>query len=144
MKGFYVYRLDTSSGALEYVSVATGIDNPSFLDLHPHKPYLYAINEISESDGQSGGAITAFSIDEGTGELTRLNHQSTVGPGPCHLSVDATGKFVLVANYGGGSVCMLPIHEDGNVRGSNRLHTTRRFECRPGAAAGTTRTFNYD
>ena len=75
-EGIYVYRLDTSSGALEYVSVATGLENPSFLDLHPHKPYLYAINEISESDGQSGGAITAFSIDEGTGELTRLNQQS--------------------------------------------------------------------
>ena len=66
-EGIYVYRLNTSSGALEYVSVATGIENPSFLDLHPHKPYLYAINEISESDGKSGGAITAFSIDEGTG-----------------------------------------------------------------------------
>ena len=52
-EGIYVYRLDTSSGALEYVSVATGVDNPSFLDLHPHKPYLYAINEISEFDGES-------------------------------------------------------------------------------------------
>ena len=114
-EGIYVYRLDTSSGALEYVSVATGIDNPSFLDLHPHKPYLYAINEISELGGESGGAITAFSINEETGELTLLNQQSTIGTGPCHLSVDATGKFVLVANYGGGSVCMLPIQEDGTL-----------------------------
>jgi 6-phosphogluconolactonase len=114
-EGIYVYRLDTSSGALEYVSVATGVDNPSFLDLHPQKPYLYAINEISEFDGESSGAITAFSIDEETGQLTLLNQQSTIGLGPCHLSVDATGKFVLVANYGGGSVCMLPIQEDGTL-----------------------------
>ncbi len=114
-EGIYVYRLDISSGALEYVSVAAGVDNPSFLELHPQKPYLYAVNEISDFGGESSGAITAFSIDEGTGALTLLNQQSTIGPGPCHLSVDATGKFALVANYGGGSVCMLPIQEDGTL-----------------------------
>ena len=61
------------------------------------------------------GAVTAFALDAKSGELTKLNQQSTVGDGPCHLVVDATGKNVLVANYGGGSVAVLPIGPDGKL-----------------------------
>ena len=59
--------------------------------------------------------MTAFALDARTGELTRLNQESTVGDGPCHLVVDATGKNVLVANYGGGNVAVLPIGPDGKL-----------------------------
>ena len=106
--GVYVYRLDRSSGALEFISSAPGAENPSFLAIHPRQRYLYAVSEVGEFAGKAGGAVCAFSIDPETGGLTYLNHRSSHGTSPCHLSVDLTGSFVLVANYGSGSVAVLP------------------------------------
>jgi 6-phosphogluconolactonase len=114
-EGIYVCRLDNESGKLELVSVAEGVDNPSFVAIHPSGSYLYAVGETADFQGGAGGAVGAFSIDRATGKLTMLNGQSSEGGGPCHLVVDATGKVVLVANYGGGSVASLPIGEDGRL-----------------------------
>jgi 6-phosphogluconolactonase len=114
-EGIYVYRMEKSSGSLEFVSTAKGVDNPSFLAIDPQRRYLYAVNEVSEFAGKQGGAVSAFSIDQGTGKLVYLNQQPSRGTSPCHLSVDQTGQFVLVANYGGGSVSILPIHSDGKL-----------------------------
>lgn len=114
-EGIYIYRLDPASGALEPVGTAAGVDNPSFLALHPRLPYLYAVNEVNESRGQSSGAVSAFAIDLRRGQLAFLNQQSTHGPGPCHLTLDHTGRYVLVANYSGGSVCVLSVRDDGQL-----------------------------
>jgi len=114
-EGIYVCRMDPSSGALGFASKAAEVDNPSFLALHPHKPYLYAVTEVGESAGRPSGVVTAFAADAKTGELTFLNEQPSHGPGPCYLSVDKTGTFVLVANYGGGSLAVLPIQDDGQL-----------------------------
>jgi 6-phosphogluconolactonase len=107
--------MDKSTGALEFVSAAGGIENPAFLAIHPQQSYLYAVNEVGQFAGKPSGAVSAFSIDSETGELTLLNQQSSQGPGPCHLSVDHTGQFVLVANYSGGSVAVLPIDSEGKL-----------------------------
>jgi 6-phosphogluconolactonase len=115
-KGIYVYRMDAETGALKQVHVTEGISNPSFLAVHPNRKYLYAVNEVAETSGVPGGALTAYSINGKTGELTRLNQQSTGGPGPCHVVVDATGKYAIVANYSGGSVCVLPLNADGSLK----------------------------
>lgn len=114
-EGIYVYRMDASSGALELLSKATGVSNPSFLAIHPQRHYLYSVSEISDFAGKPSGAVAAFKIDPKTGDLTRLNQQPSHGAGPCHLSVDKTGQFVLVANYGSGSVAVLPIQDDGQL-----------------------------
>lgn len=114
-EGIYVYRLDLSSGALEFESKATGVESPSFLALHPEHRYLYAVNAVREVDGKPTGCVSAFRINPETGVLTFLNRQLSGGPGPCHLSVDLTGRYVLVANYAGGSVAMLPILSDGSL-----------------------------
>jgi 6-phosphogluconolactonase len=113
-EGIYVYSMDTISGKLEYVSKATGIKNPSFLALHPSGNYLYSVNEVSNFDGQRAGALSAFAIDA-DGGLSFLNQQSSGGALPCHLVVDQTGQYVLAANYNGGSVCMVPIRDDGSL-----------------------------
>ena len=68
-----------------------------------------------EFDGKKQGAVYAYAIDAESGELTYINSRGAGGPGPCHVKVDATGRFVLAANYHGGSVCMLPIEEDGSL-----------------------------
>lgn len=114
-EGIYVYRLDGATGALEYSSKVTGVENPSFLELHPSGRYLFAVNELNEFEGAQSGAVTAFYIHRETGEISYLNQRPTGGGAPCHLSVDATGKVLLVANYGGGSVAAFPIGSDGRL-----------------------------
>ena len=114
-EGIYVYRMDNSTGALERVSVTGGIENPSFVALSPDNTHLYAVSEINEHGGQSSGAVFSYSISPDSGELAYLNQRPTGGPGPCHLTVDATGAHVVVANYQGGSVCVLPIQGDGSI-----------------------------
>lgn len=114
-EGIYVFRMDPSSGDLTLVHTATDVPNPSFLALHPSQRYLYAVNAVPEIDGHVGGAVSAFVVDRATGGLTFLNRQSTGGAGPCHVSVDQTGRYVMAANYGGGSVAMFPIQSDGRL-----------------------------
>jgi 6-phosphogluconolactonase len=110
-EGIYVCLLDLASGQLRQVDVAKGVANPSFLTVDPKRRFLYAVNEVKEFEGKAAGAVSAFSIDDRTGALKLINQQSSGGPGPCHLSLDGTGKFLLVANYDAGSVEVLPIRE---------------------------------
>jgi 6-phosphogluconolactonase len=114
-KGIYIFRMDPTTGDLTAVGVSPEVANPSFVTIHPNRHYLYAVNEISDYEGKKSGAVSAFSIDPATGMLTLLNQQSSQGDGPCHLTVDHSGKNVLVANYGSGSVASLPIQEDGKL-----------------------------
>jgi 6-phosphogluconolactonase len=114
-KGIYCYRLDLASGTLTEAGVTEGVKNPSFLAIHPSGKYLYSVSEVSDAGGKPTGGVSAFALDRKTGQLTPLNHQSSEGAGPCHVSVDKTGKCVLVANYGGGSVASLPVQENGSL-----------------------------
>ena len=114
-RGIYVYRMDLASGKLTSAGVASGIANPSFLAVHPGRRFLYAVNEVRDFAGEKSGAVSAFSIDEKTGRLTLLNQQPSGGAGPCHLVVDSTGRNVLAANYGGGSVTVIPVRDDGRL-----------------------------
>jgi 6-phosphogluconolactonase len=95
--------------------VAVESEDPSFLAVHPSGKYLYAVNEIDHFGAQKSGAVSAFSIDTRTGKLTLINQAATQGAGPCHVSMDKTGKNVLVANYDGGNVAVFPVREDGSL-----------------------------
>src|SRR5262249_46293135 len=108
-QGIYVFRFDVSSGKATAPELAAETPNPSFVAVHPNGRLLYAVSEIGNFEGQRSGAVSAFSIDRQTGKLTFLNKAATRGAGPCYLVVDKTGKDVLVANYGGGSVAALPL-----------------------------------
>jgi len=110
-EGIYVYRMEAETGRLTYDSVAPGIVRPSFLALHPSGRYLYAVNEVADT----GGGVTAFAVDPVSGRLTFLNQQLSHGAASCHLTVDATGRFVLAASYSSGNVVVLPIADDGRL-----------------------------
>lgn len=114
-EGIYLFQMDPASGQLTPAGVTAETVNPSFLAIAPSHRFLYAVNEIGHFEGTSCGAVSAFAIDSETGKLTLLNQQSSRGSGPCHLIVDRQGKNVLVANYGGGSVAVLPIAPDGRL-----------------------------
>jgi 6-phosphogluconolactonase len=114
-KGIYRFDFDVASGTLSSRALAVRAANPSFLAIHPNHRFLYAVNEVGQSGGKKSGAVSAYAIDPKTGDLALLNQQPSGGAGPCHLVVDQQGKHVLVANYGGGSACVLPIQGDGRL-----------------------------
>jgi 6-phosphogluconolactonase len=114
-KGIYAYRFDVSTGTLTSLDTTAQTKNPSFLAADRAGRFLYAVNEIGDYEGKSAGSVTSFAMDRTTGKLTALNTVSTKGDGPCHLMVDNTGKMLVVANYGGGSVASFPIGADGKL-----------------------------
>jgi 6-phosphogluconolactonase len=114
-KGIYIYRLNLSSGELTFQNETIGILNPSYLDIHPEKKFLYAVNEVQSFAGQDGGGVSAFSMDPTSGELELLNAQSSRGKDPCYISIEQTGQFALVTNYSSGNAAMLPIQADGRL-----------------------------
>ncbi len=112
-RGIYVCRLDLATGRLTGPELAAEVASPSFLAVHPSGSYLYAVGETG--GGNVAGGVHAFAIESHGSQLRHLNTQPSGGAGPCHLVVDATGRNVLVANYGGGSVAVLPIEQDGRL-----------------------------
>ncbi|HEX9187196.1 MAG TPA: lactonase family protein [Vicinamibacteria bacterium] len=115
-RGIYRTTFDPSTGSLTEPVLAAETKNPSFLALHPSGRFLYAVGEISSFEGAKTGAVSAFAVDPRTGDLALLNQQASEGTGPCHLVVDKAGKNVLVANYGGGTVAVLPIEASGRLK----------------------------
>lgn len=114
-KGIYAYRFDADTSEITSVGLAAETINPSFLAVHPNHRFLYAVNETGDYKGQKSGAVSAFAIDHATGKLTLLNQVASKGADPCYITVDKTGKFVLVANYTGGSVAVFPVLKDGKL-----------------------------
>lgn len=100
-------KLDQATGALSLDLTTVDTDNPSFMAISPDGKYLYAADE-----GQN--EVAAFAIGA-LGELTPLNHASSMGNGPAHVAVDGTGKVVVAVNYGSGDLTAIPVHADGSL-----------------------------
>ncbi|MBI5383793.1 MAG: lactonase family protein [Verrucomicrobia bacterium] len=115
--GIYVCRLDAATGKLTVPELAAETPNPTFLAVHPQLPALYAAGRplLLAANEVKDGMVSAFAISPDTGKLTFLNQRSSRGSGPCHLSVDRSGRCVLVANYGSGSIAALPLNQDGSL-----------------------------
>jgi 6-phosphogluconolactonase len=114
-EGIYCFRFDPTTGEIGPLSLAARTDNPSFLVADPRGKFLYAVNEIDTFQGRPAGAVSAFLIERGSGALRPLQQVSSLGGGPAHLSLDGSGRFLLVANYGGGSVAVFPVGNDGRL-----------------------------
>lgn len=112
-QGIYLFEMDPATGALSQRALFPNGANPSWLALHPSRKHLYAANETAVFEGAPSGSVSAYSIDEPDGRLTLLNTVSSEGAGPAHLSVHPSGRHVLVANYAGGTVAVLPIRPNG-------------------------------
>jgi len=114
-EGIYRCLFDVKSGELNVESVTKGVANPSFLAIDRNRSRLFCVNETAEFEGKPGGSVSAFALNPGTGDLRLLNSSSTHGAGPCYLTIDSHGRFVLAANYTGGSLAVLPIRDDGSL-----------------------------
>ncbi len=110
-EGIYVYRFDTKAGTASYVShIKT--DNPSYIAVSKHHPFIYAVKEQSSAQLNE---VSAFRFDDQSGTLELVNSRSILGAGPCYITVDSKNKWVFTANYKGGSVSGIPLKEDGSL-----------------------------
>jgi len=107
--------MDPSSGELLLEREVKGVRNPSYLAVHPHRDFLYAVNELQNFDGLEGGGVSAFSVNPTSRGVKWLNAFPSHGKDPCYISLEQTGRFALAANYTSGSVAMFPIHADGRL-----------------------------
>jgi 6-phosphogluconolactonase len=115
-KNIYQTELDLKDGSMTKATLAAELANPSFVAIHPSNKFLYSVSE------EDKGSIVAYAIDAKTGNLTKLNSQSAGGSGPCHVTVDRTGKVVMAANYGSGSCTSIPIKSDGSLGEPASVH----------------------
>lgn len=108
-ESIYIYELYARTGELNFKGIMYDAENPSFLALAGDGQRLFAVNEVGE------GRISAFAVNAEATGATFINSQATRGSYPCHITLDASEKWALIANYGGGSIAALPIAADGKI-----------------------------
>ena len=113
-RGIHLFEVDRTTGAMTPAGVHEMGTSPSALVFNAAKTHMYSANETDRIGDNEAGSVSAFAIKP-DGQLKLINTVSSGGKGPAHLSVHPCGKFVLVANYFGGSVAVLPIKEDGSL-----------------------------
>lgn len=111
--GIHAFRFDNATGTLTGAASFGGIASPSFLVVHPNRKWLYAVSEASNAQHNGSGAVWALRFDQSSGTIEPINQQSSGGSAPCHLAIDATGKYLIASNYTSGSVSMYRIEDDG-------------------------------
>lgn len=141
-RGIHLFQVDRSTGAMTPSGLYEMGTSPSALVLNDAKTRLYSANETERLDDKESGSVSAFAIDPADGKLKLLNSVSSGGKGPAHLSIHPSGKFVLVANYFGGSVAVLPILPDGSLgeatdvkKDAGKVGPTKATNAPPGSFA---------
>jgi 6-phosphogluconolactonase len=114
-EGIYLFDADLVTGELTRKNVTPNGANPWWIAINPAGTFLYSANEISTTPGDKSGSISAYSIDRTTGALSLLNTVDSGGSRPAQLSVHPSGKYVLVANFGGNTLAVFPIQPDGSL-----------------------------
>ncbi len=117
-KGIYVSLFHPATGEISEPELAAEIINPSFLTISPDHRFLYAVSEDPLSVGpplDHSSYVSAFAIDHATGKLRLLNTVPASGTSTCYISIDKTGKFVMMANFGSGSVSVVRVKDDGSL-----------------------------
>lgn len=113
-QGIHILDMNPSSGALAPKEIVKSESNPSWLAFNRNRTHLYSANELADP-GTGSGTVSAYAVDATTGSLTLLNTVSSEGAGPAHVSIHPAARYALVANYGGGTVAVLPIQPDGRL-----------------------------
>lgn len=114
-RGIHSFIVDRESGALSVHDVFELGTSPSCVAINAAGTRLYSANETDRMGESDPGTVSAFVIGRPDGKLKPLNTVSSGGAGPTHVSIHPSGKFLLVANYFGGSVSVLPILDDGSL-----------------------------
>lgn len=121
-KGIHLFTVNRLTGKLTPAGIHPMGTSPSCLAFSADQTRLYSANETERQGANEAGSVSAFAVDEESGSLTLLNSVSSRGKGPAHLSLHPSGRFVLVANYFGGSIAVLPILPDGSLGEATDFH----------------------
>lgn len=113
-EGIYSVQFNPENGKLSNLTVAAKTESPSFLALDILGKKLYCVNEVSIFKGEKAGGVSSFTLKT-DGKLELVNQESSVGTGPCHLSISKDRTHIIAVNYGGGSTCMLPVDPMGKL-----------------------------
>ena len=119
--GIYAFQWNDTQGTVSAVHPVAATTNPSFLALHPSGRFLYAVNEDESASGTDH--LTAYAVD-GANSSERLRAIGTVssqGLAPCHLTIDPSGHWLFVANYGSGTIAVYPIRPDGRLAEASQV-----------------------
>jgi 6-phosphogluconolactonase len=114
-QGIHLFQVDRTTGTLTPAGVHAMGTSPSCLTVNSAGTRLYSANETDRSGMNKDGTVSAFAVNRADGKLEPLNTVRSGGAGPTYVSIHPTGRFVLVANYFGGSVAVLPIRDDGRL-----------------------------
>lgn len=114
-RGIHLFRVNRETGALTPDGIVEMGTSPSCLVINAAGTHLYSANETDRVGDAGEGTVSAFAIDRTTGQLKLLNTVPSGGAGPTYVSLHPAGKHLLVANYFGGSVAVVPIEEDGSL-----------------------------
>ena len=117
-KGIYVYSFNAATGDITPVSIAEGVSNPSFLALAPSGKFLYTVNQNS---GGTPAEVSAFAFDPSAGKLTLINKQPTESEGPCYISIDGSGKWVMIGHYTGGTITAFQTEKNGALKSYTQM-----------------------
>jgi 6-phosphogluconolactonase len=135
-KGIYRFSVDAATGRLTPEGLAAETPNASWFELDASQRFLYAVNEVADFNGGTTGSVSAFAVHPANGALSLVNRVSSAGAGPAHLSIHPAGAHVLVANYLGGNVAVLPIRADGGLSSAsdvkNDADACGATPCAPG------------
>jgi 6-phosphogluconolactonase len=111
-QGVNLVSLDPSQGEFSIESVNGKIKNPSYVIANKANTLAFA---VQESEGDRGGEVSSFRIDKDSKKLTKINSVKSEGDGPCYLALDPSEQFILVGNYGGGNLSVIPVNAEGEL-----------------------------
>ncbi|MFM7866957.1 MAG: lactonase family protein [Planctomycetaceae bacterium] len=114
-RGIHIFRVDRQTGGLTAAGTFDLGTSPSCLAVNAAADRLYSANETDRVGETKEGTVSAFSIDAATGALTLLNTVRSGGAGPTYVALHPTGRYLLTANYFGGSISVLPVLADGRL-----------------------------
>jgi 6-phosphogluconolactonase len=134
--GIYAFRFNPETGNLTKIGLAAVTENPSFITMDGDGRFLYAVNELDTFENKSSGAVSVFAINQKTGKLDLLQQVSSLGAAPAHVSLDKSGRFLMVANYNGGNVVVFPVNNDGRLGRQTSLIQDSGSSVNPDRQAG--------
>ena len=141
-RGIHLFQMDRETGELKADGIVEMGTSPSCLVINAAGTHLYSANETARVGDAGEGTVSAFAIERGTGQLKLLNTVVSGGAGPTYVSLHPAGKHLLVANYFGGSVSVVPIKEDGSLEKASdvkvddgKLGPTKATHAAPGSFA---------
>ena len=114
-EGIYMVDIDEATGAPSHLRLMAKDLSPSWITLSKDHKFLYAVNEIATYGPNKSGSVTAYAVDSKSGALRKLNVVDSGGSIPCYIVPDPSGKFLLVANYTGGSYAVIRVKPDGSL-----------------------------